>query len=217
MIKFLFFDLGNVLVRFSNKRLFQQVAACFGLTPDWVVNVLFHPDMIRQAECGQLTAEEYYRFACRESGNPESQCPDFETAMRTVNEIFWLNEPMQPTLARVAEQDFPRGVLSNIGPWHWDYCRKTFPILFERIPSNHVLSYRVGEMKPYQEIYAAAYETAQEAVPSILPEEVAFIDDLQANVVGANQFGFRAFLYSFDEHERLEIFLEENLPNSTQY
>lgn len=210
MIRFLFFDLGNVLIRFSNKQLFHQVAECFGLSTDWVVNVLFNSEMVRQAECGQITAEEYYEFACRESGKAASECPDFETAIKAVNEIFWLNEPMQPTLTCVVERNFPRGILSNIGPWHWNYCRKTFPTLIERIPENHVLSYEVREMKPQSEIYAAAFRTAQRTIPAIVPKEIAFVDDLQANVFAAEQFGFRAFRYSFEEHEQLVKFLQEN-------
>ena len=199
-IRFLFFDLGNVLIRFCTDRLFSQAGAVLGQTPQWVFENLYSPEMLRQAECGHLSTGEFYRYVCE--CLPGQDIP-FETLLAAVNDIFWLNEPMRPTLAQIAGSGLPLGLLSNVGQWHWEYCLATFPEIFRHIPSNHILSYKVGAMKPSREIYAAAFQVAQQAVPEITPNEVLFIDDLEKNVQGAKAFGFDAIPYSYKDHETL--------------
>ncbi len=198
--KFLFFDLGNVLIRFSNGRLFQRVGALFDRPPQWVAETLYCPEMLEQAECGHISADEYYRYICEQA--PERSV-SMDELLHAVNEIFWFNEPMLPTLEQVAQAGLPRGILSNIGPWHWEHCTKAFPEIFENIPDNHVASYKVGAMKPNRDIYAAAFQFARNAVPEIELNEILFIDDLEKNVLGAKDFGFDAVQYSFEEHEKL--------------
>jgi len=198
--KFLFFDLGNVLIRFSTDRLFKQASAVVGQTPQWVFENLYSSEMLRLAESGYLSTEGFYRYVCELL--PGKEVP-FEALLAAVNDIFWLNEPMRPTLAQIAGTGLPLGLLSNIGPWHWDYCRAKFTEIFQYLPSNHVLSYQVGAMKPSREIYAVAFQVAQKVVPDIKPDEVLFIDDLEKNVRGAKEFGFDAILYFFKEHETL--------------
>jgi len=199
-IKFLYFDLGNVLIRFSTDRLFQQASTVVGQTPQWIFENLYSSEMLHRAECGHLSTEEFYRYVCELL--PGKEIP-FESLLVAVNDIFWLNEPMRPTLERIAGTGLPLGLLSNIGPWHWEYCRAKFLEIFQRIPANHILSYQVGAMKPSLEIYAAAFQFAQKAVPGIRPDEVLFIDDLEKNVQGAKAFGFDAVSYSFKDHETL--------------
>ena len=210
--RFLFFDLGNVLIRFCTDRLFLQTGVALGQTPQWVFKYLYSPEMLRQAECGHLSTEEFYQYVCK--CLPGKEVP-FETLLTAVNDIFWLNEPMLSTLAQITGTTLPLGLLSNIGPWHWEYCQATFPEIFRHIPSNHILSYKVGAMKPSREIYAAAFQVAQQTASNIAPNEILFIDDLEKNVQGAKAFGFDAIPYSYKNHETLleqlrlrEIFTE---------
>ena len=197
-IRFLFFDLGNVLIRFSPDRLFTQAGAVLGQTPQWILENLYSSEMLHRAECGHLSREEFYRHIC--GLLPEREIP-MEKLLAAVNDIFWINEPMRPTLVQIAGTGLPCGLLSNIGPWHWEYCLATFPEIFQNIPANHVLSYQVGAMKPSQDIYAAAFQFARQAVDGIEPGEVLFADDLGRNVHGAKEFGFDAVEYSYKDHE----------------
>jgi len=199
-IRFLFFDLGNVLIRFCTDRLFSQVGAVLGQTPQWVFENLYSAERLRQVECGHVSTEEFYQYVCGLLPGKEFS---LEALLAAVNDIFQYNEPMRPTLAQIAETGLPCGLLSNVGPWHWEYCLATFPEIFRHIPSNHVLSYKVGAMKPGREIYAAAFQFAQKAVTEIEPGEVLFIDDLEKNVLGAKEFGFDAVQYSYNDHETL--------------
>ena len=201
MIRFIFFDLGNVLVRFSVDRLVQQGAELTGRSAEEVRQAIFGSGMERKVEIGQVTDEEFYEHFCRELG-----CrPEPEAVAWAMNDIFEENEGMHPLTQRLAEIDFPRGILSNTGPGHWNHCCTFFSFIPERFPTNHVLSYKVGTMKPDHEIYRAALSVAEHAVPGIRPKEVLFIDDLEKNVVGAQEFGFDAVRYVSDEQLRNDV------------
>ncbi len=188
MTRFVFFDLGNVLVRFSVDRLAQQGAELTGRSKDEVLQTVFGSGMERDVETGRATDEEFYEHFCR-----ELDCrPHPEEVAWAMNDIFDEVESTQPFTQRLAEVDFPRGILSNTGPGHWNHVCTFFPFVLDRFPTNHVLSYEVGVMKPDHRIYRAALSTAQRAVPEIRPEEILFIDDLESNVLAAKEFGLDA-------------------------
>jgi len=198
MSRFVFFDLGNVLVHFSTDRLAQQGAELTGRSKEEVLQAVFGSGMERKIETGQATDEEFYEHFCRELG-----CrPTLEAVEWALHDIFEENEGIHPVTKRLAEIDFPRGILSNTGPGHWNHCCTFFPFILERFPTNHILSYEVGVMKPDHGIFRAALKAAERTVPGIRPEEVLFIDDLEKNVIGAREFGFDAVQYVSDEQLR---------------
>ena len=191
MIRFVFFDLGNVLVRFSIDRLAQQGADLTGRAKEEVLRAVFGNGMKDKVETGQAPYVEFYEHFCCELGCRPTQ----EAVEWALHDIFEENAAMHPITKRLAEIDFPRGILSNTGPGHWNHCCTFFPFLLERFPTNHILSYEVGVMKPHHGIYRAAMSMAERAVPGLRSDEVLFIDDLEKNVLGAGEFGFDAVRY----------------------
>ncbi|MGL4595381.1 MAG: HAD family hydrolase [Thermoguttaceae bacterium] len=190
-IRFVFFDLGNVLLRFSLEKMGKQGAEVTGHTPEDVLRAVFSNNNQRRVETGLCTELEFYHEFCNQLGST----PDPDLLAPALNDIF---EPIEKThdfVHFLASEHFPRGILSNTGPGHWNHCCRTFPFLFNLIPSNYILSYEVGAMKPDHAIYEAAFKTAQKSIPSILTDEILFIDDLRENVVAARQFGFDAVWY----------------------
>ncbi len=190
-IRFVFFDLGNVLVRFSVDRLALQGAELTGRTKEDVLDAVFGSGLERKVETGEATEEEFYEHFCNQLGVR----PDREAVSWAMNDIFDEVEGTQPITQKLAELDFPRGILSNTGPGHWNHCCTFFSFLLERFPVNHVLSYEVGAMKPDRRIYEAAFETAKKAIPDIQPNEILFIDDLEPNIHAAREFGFDGIQY----------------------
>jgi len=207
MIRFVFFDLGNVLVRFSIDRLAQQGADLTGRSKEEVRRAVFDKGMKDRVETGRTTAGEFYEHFCC-----ELDCrPDPEAVEWALHDIFEENEEIHPITQRLTELDFPRGILSNTGPGHWSHCCTFFPYILERFPVNHVLSYEVGVMKPDHGIYRVALSAAEYAVPHIRPDEVLFIDDLEKNVRAAREFGFDAVLYKNDSSA-----FSERIPSISQ-
>ena len=196
--RFVYFDLGNVLACFCHERLLRQVAKAAGRSVGEITLACFEAEGLQQRyERGDIGTEEYYELLCGRLG----QRPEKETLFQAINDIFWLNERIVPHLSALAAMDFPRGILSNTGPEHWNFCTRSFPSILEKIPANHVLSYQVRELKPFRGIFEAAIRIAKNAVPDIAPGEILFFDDLQKNVQGAMDCGLDAVLY----HDRMDM------------
>jgi len=198
--RFVYFDLGNVLACFSLERLLRQVAEVAGCSHDEIKIAFFGDEdnyVQKRFERGDIGTDEYYKLVCDRVGKRPAQ----EAFFNAINDIFWFNERIEPYLTALAAMDFPRGILSNTGPHHWNFCTRSFPIIPEKIPANHILSYEVRELKPNRGIYEAAVRTARNVVPDIAPGEILFLDDLQKNVQGALDCGIDAVLY----HDQIDL------------
>jgi glucose-1-phosphatase len=180
--KFLYFDLGKVLVDFSVERMLRQVGAVAGIEPEAVRAAVFGDGLMRQHETGRLSSREFYEAFCAATGTR----PDYDALAAAAAEIFTLNLPVLPLAAHLRQAGHRLGILSNTCETHWEYCRRQYRIVAEGF-SVHALSYRIGAMKPEAAMFHAAAELA-----GCRPEEIFFVDDLAEHVVGARAVGFDA-------------------------
>ena len=58
-IRFLYFDLGNVLLYFSHRQAAAQLAALAGAAPEAVFDGLFKSDVNYRCDAGQLSGSEF--------------------------------------------------------------------------------------------------------------------------------------------------------------
>ncbi len=200
-VRFVYFDLGNVLLKFSVRRLLHQVAELAEVPDDAIKEAFFDDKKYMAYEMGQIDGIEYFAHICRQIGKT---IPSDEL-IAAASDIFWVNDPILPLLRHLANLLFPRGILSNTGPHHWTYIQTAFPKIMALIPSHRIASYAVHAMKPYPEIYKIALDEARREIPDLTPEQVLLIDDLEENVAGARQFGFRAIHYTGDDALRGEL------------
>lgn len=184
--KFLYFDLGKVLVDFSIEQMFQQVGDAAGVAPDKVREVVLGDGLMRRHESGQLSDREFYEAFCTATGVR----PGFEAMTRAASEIFSLHLPMVPLVAQLRQAGHRLGILSNTCAAHWDYCSRCFRMLGESF-DVHALSYRLRAAKPDPAIFTAAAEMA-----GVDPAEIFFTDDLAENVAGARAMGFDAVQFT---------------------
>lgn len=201
MIRFVYFDLGNVIVNFSVERLLRQVADLAGVETDRVARAVEQGGLQFRYECGLIDETAYYETFCERIGTR----PERAVLMQAICDIFTLNVPMEKVLQSVSDRGLARGILSNTDTSHWEYCKMTYPMIFKHIPSNHLLSFEVGAMKPDPVIYEAAYRMATDALPGVSPSEVLFIDDLKANILAACEFGFDGIHYTDDRLLLVEL------------
>jgi epoxide hydrolase-like predicted phosphatase len=100
-----------------------------------------------------------------------------------------LDEAMLDLFRRLHADGVPTGLLSNSwGPG--GYPRDLFPDLFDVV----VISSEVGMRKPEPRIFLHAADLL-----GLVPQECIFIDDIQANVIGAQELGFTAILHTTAE------------------
>lgn len=211
-VRFVYFDLGNVLIRFSVHRMLTQIARTTEQEPEYVKSVLFDKQCYRAYEKGEISTEDFLAYL----GDKLGIDPRDEQFSHAFNDIFWANDPILPIARKLAKLNFPRGILSNSNQLHWKYLEEAFPRIWDFFPDHKLVSFEVKALKPYSEIYKIAYENAKRDIPDLKPEETLFIDDLEANVVGAKEFGFQTIQYT-----DFETFLNEyktfNLPVPSRY
>jgi putative hydrolase of the HAD superfamily len=187
--KFLYFDLGKVLINFSVERMLDQMAAVVGATAEQVRNAVIGGRMIHDLEAGRLTSRQFYGAFCTAIGHR----PDFEQLVAAAAEIFGLNLPVLPIVAQLRQAGYPLGILSNTCEIHWEYCVREYRFLSENF-GIHALSYKIGAAKPDAAIFQAAAEMAGHR-----PEEIFFTDDIPGHVAGARAVGFDAVQFTSAE------------------
>ena len=184
--KFLYFDLGKVLVDFSIERMLRQMAAVAGVGAEQVREALFDGDLMRRYETGQLSSREFHEAFCTAVGSR----PDYDLLAAAAAEIFHLNLPALPIAAQLRQAGYAMGILSNTCEIHWRHCFRRYRIVAEGF-SVHALSCRIGAMKPESAIFLAAAELA-----GCRPEEIFFVDDMAGHVAGARSAGFDAVQFT---------------------
>lgn len=206
-IRFLYFDLGNVLLKFSLRRLLHQVAELTETDEERVRTILFGDKKYFALESGGISEEEYFQYVCEEFGK---KIPP-EDFLQATNNIFWVNEPILPLIRLLSKELFPRGILSNTGAQHWRYTQEAFPCVWDLFPNHRIASFEVQQMKPFRPIYEIAFNEAKTSIADLDPDEVLFIDDLEENIAGACAFGFQGFVYSENE-PLVTLFKQLGLP-----
>ncbi|NIL97741.1 MAG: HAD-IA family hydrolase [Planctomycetales bacterium] len=185
--RFIYFDLGNVLLRFCRQRQFQQMADVAGLDPEQVRVAVMESGLHEMYESGAVSTAIFFQRFCQATG----ACCDDQMLRQAGSDIFWPNYSMIPLVAALRSAGYRLGVLSNTNPAHWEWISQgrfgLLPGYFEQI----VLSYQVGAMKPARNIYQTAVACA-----GVEPAEIFYMDDIEQNVMGAQQAGFDAVTYT---------------------
>lgn len=211
-IRFVYFDLGNVLLFFSVHRLCCQLAEAAQTTEAEIRGGLFDEQKYRQYERGEISTEDYYEQAC----SCFEHKPTLDEFTHAISDIFWANDLILPVVRKLVKFNVPRGILSNTNPAHWSYVENAFPRIWDAFEDHRIASFNARALKPFREIYETAFLDAKRSVPDLQPDEVLFIDDLEDNVKGAAEFGFQTIHYvDFDQF--LEEYKKTGLPVPTRY
>ena len=184
--KFLYFDLGKVIVDFDVDQMYRQMGQVAGVDPARVREVVFGNGLQKRYELGQISGRQFHESFCRSTGTQ----PDYHALELASSDIFQINVGTLPIVAQLRQAGYRMGVLSNTCQSHWDHCFSRYRIVAEAF-EIHTLSCRVGACKPDVRIFEAAAESA-----GLAPEQIFFVDDLPDNVAGARAAGFDAVLYT---------------------
>lgn len=182
-IKFVYFDLGNVLVHFDPNIAVRQVANVLDVEPASIQSAMYDSGIEVQLESGQISESEFLDGLFDRVG----KSADPKEVLQAMSAMFWLNHSMLPVVCKLLTQQMPMAILSNTCHPHWDWIQRKNYGLVRAISSNPILSYEVGSMKPDRTIYDAATEKVD-----CSPDEIFFIDDRIENVQGAVASGWKA-------------------------
>jgi len=181
VIKAVIFDLGGVIVPFDFKRGYAKMEGLCGYAAAEIPARLRTTDLVTRFESGQVEPEEFVR-----------QLSDILELKATYEEFceLWTSIFLPDTLVpdSLLERIHARRrllLLSNTNDIHFTMVERNYPIM--RHFDDHVLSYRVGALKPSPLIYKEAIARA-----GCRPEECFFTDDVAAYVEGAVREGIDA-------------------------
>lgn len=186
-IRFLYFDLGNVLVNFSHQKMCAQMGQVAGLPAEKVWQVIFDTDLLQKYEDGTLDDRGFYDAFCAATGTT----PDYDELKRAGSDIFCPNDAITPLVTQLRAAGHRMGILSNTCPAHWDHCRTSKYYATSKMFGTFALSYELGAIKPSPEIFARAAEQA-----GVAPAEIFFTDDIPGHVTAAKAAGWDAVPYT---------------------
>ena len=187
-IKFVYFDIGGVLMRWQG--MMEAVAVKYGRTRTEVEEVYFRYDDL--ACRGQLTTQNAWELVCRDLQIVSSSHIDFMTfCLETFTPII----PMHH-LAKSVIRRFPLGLLTNIHKGGMElFIEKR---LIPDLPyATIVKSCDVGHIKPEKTIYDIARKQAR-----VRHEQIFFADDFPQNIAAARSLGWTAVQFQTDQPDR---------------
>lgn len=192
--RFLYFDMGNVLLTFCHDRMCRQMAEVAGVTPEVVAQTILpsagRGDLQWRFEAGEVDADDYYEAFCATIGNR----PPKAALALAASDIFGVIEETRLLVERLAKARNRMAVLSNTNLVHWQFVTDgRFPH-FNECFLPPLLSCEARAMKPDRRIYEIAIQRA-----GVEPREIFFVDDRPENVVGAKLAGIDAVQFTTPE------------------
>jgi putative hydrolase of the HAD superfamily len=184
-IRFIYFDLGNVLLDFSHDIACRNMAELAGVAPELVRQLVFEAELELAYERGDLTTEQFYEHFCAGTGTR----PELAALCHATSNIFTLKKQMLPLIEQLRAARHRLGILSNTCAAHWEFCEANFPQLHDFF-DVHALSFRLRMMKPDAAIYVKAAQMVD-----VRPQEIFFTDDRGENVRAAVEAGWDAVLF----------------------
>ena len=184
MIKTIIFDLGNVIVSFDHRKTSKRLADAFKHADEVIYEKTVASELVREYNLGKISTDEFIAAINREFGGQVGY-EDFYAAWNCT----FLPEPIvSEGLIEALSEKYKLLILSDTNEMHFDFIRENYRILSHF--DDFVVSHKVNVVKPSAEIFQKAVEIA-----SCLPEECLFIDDIAANVEGAQKFGLQAIQF----------------------
>lgn len=175
------FDVGRVLFQWDLRHLFRQLIPDEGEL-EWFVTHVVSPQWHFQHDAGRdldgMLAERIAEY------------PDHADLIRAYRARFNETIPgpvpgMVALVTQLAAAGVPLYIISNFGEEFWDKFRPTQPIfdLFK----DAIISGKEKLLKPDPAIFHAALTRF-----ALEPHQALFIDDVPANVAGAESIGIRS-------------------------
>jgi len=191
MIKTIIFDLGKVIIPFHFKRGYDRMAPLCAYQPAQIPERLRSCDLVTRFEEGKMEPEAFVR----ELSAILELRTTYDEFCGMWSSIFLPDTLIQEDLLVALKPRYRLLLLSNTNAIHFEMVQKTFPLL--RHFDHHVVSYRVGALKPSPVIYAEAIKQAK-----CEPSECFFTDDIPDYVNGARAAGIDAV--QFQNQEQIE-------------
>jgi len=190
------FDFGNVLCGLDRETFVKRAVAHARISAEELLVKLWGTELEHEFETGAFDSRGYYERVKALAGFDETYT--FERFVEDYKTIILPNpdgEEGLKTAQRLGRRTF---VLSNTSYLH-AYMIFTNEVLAS-IPELHILSYKVGFMKPDPRIWLKLLEYS-----GLAARDCLYIDDVPAYCKAAENLGFGSFCYDKKVHNLSQI------------
>jgi len=196
MYKAVVFDFGNVLCGLDRMAFARAASVHSRLSAEEFDRAIWDGSLEHDHETGVLDSRAYFRRIGEVTGlNPGY---GFERFVEDYLKIILPNPDGEAALIRARELGARTFVLSNTS---WLHARMIFNNeILASVPELHILSYKVGFMKPDPRIWMKLLEYS-----GLKAGDCLYIDDVRAYCDAASSLGFGSFCYDKNEHNLSHI------------
>ena len=197
MVNGIIFDLGNVLLDFDHRIAVSRIKKFSDKSEKEIYELFFDSKATEIFEEGKILPVDFFSKVRQELGLKIG----FEEFVPIWNEIFFFTEKNHAVydLAGNLKNRYRIVLLSNINILHFEYIKKTFPILDAF--HNIITSFEVKSRKPKNQIYEEALR-----VLNLPAQNVFYTDDRSELIDSARQLGIRGFIFSGVEKLKKDLF-----------
>lgn len=195
VVRFVYFDLGNILYRFDVDRSHRQLARELSVSVSDVYRMMVTEGLADAYERGEVTdqqfATELVGGGVHRQNHPSEpvESSRVDRILDAAGDMFTVIDGMDSVIDRVARQ-VPIGLLSNTCHAHFRWIERMPDALVQPF-ANRVLSYQAASMKPAAGIYHRAERLAK-ANAEVDPPAILFLDDKPENVAAALRRGWQS-------------------------
>lgn len=181
MIKAIIFDLGGVVIDFSNKLYYERIAETSG-KPAEEVKITIEKSALPLLEKGKITTRSFEKTVAKSLGIALKEVRWYGFYARAVRANSDILE-----LLSVLHQDYRIAYLSNIDKARYSY---TVKILNLNLFDYRFASCYIGARKPEPMVYTYALKKM-----GMGPSNALFIDNQMENVLGARKAGITSLQF----------------------
>ena len=184
--RFVYFDLGNVLVKFDHAIATRQLAELAGCSTEESQYTLFDSGLEIRYETGLVSSPEFVEEINRQLN---TRLSEFDV-LEAVSAIFEPNLDILRGLKHVSASGVGIGLLSNTCEGHWERLAKRKWEMVEGWFDPVVLSYEAKLMKPDPAVYLHCEQCC-----GFSGSQIFFTDDRADNIAAASAHGWGTYQY----------------------
>lgn len=184
MLKAVVLDFGNVVGFFDHRKTLARLSPYTSWSPDRIYNEIYAGTLEDELESGRITVDEFLQRFIQKC---ELSC-DADFLLSACGDIFTPNPAVCDLVPQIKKHC--RVVLgSNTNALHAAHFQKQFAEVLGHF-HHQVLSHEIGVRKPKAGFFEECARRADAA-----PQECLFVDDLSANIAGAEAVGMKGLVY----------------------
>lgn len=196
MIKTIIFDIGNVLVHFGWKKMYEEVFGLEGAELERFADATVRHQAWVDLDEGIITTEEAKEAYAKEV--PEYR-EYIDRIYKEMDKMLVQFDYAIPWIKELKERGYRIYILSNWSKPAYDACKDT-ALSFLSFVDGAVFSYKELMIKPNKKIYELICSRYD-----INPSEAVFLDDSEPNIIAAREFGLHAIHFHSYEQGRKEL------------